>query len=107
LVFAPKQHIGTQNGFSLPVLAGTQIIPTLEHSPYCLDLALCDLKLKSMLKGTHLQSVEDSHKKTAETLKSDFRGCFKAWMACMGQCVASNSEEEEEEEEELSTTYSL
>jgi hypothetical protein len=45
----------------------------LEHILYSPDLAPCDFfllkKLKSLSKGTHLQSVEDIPKKTVESPK--------------------------------------
>jgi transposase len=71
-------------------------IQTLEHAPYSPDLAPCDFflfpELKCSLKGTHLQSVEDVHKETAELCKAfsqnDFRKCIKVWEVCMRQCVA-------------------
>jgi hypothetical protein len=51
-------------------------------------------KLKSLLKGTHLQAVEDIHKRMAELLRAlsqkYFRRCFKTRKAYMGWCVASN-----------------
>jgi hypothetical protein len=69
----------------------------LKHIPHSPPLAPCDSflfpKLKSSLKGTHFQSVEDIPKKTAELLQAlkqnDFRRFFKAWKAHMGWCVAS------------------
>jgi hypothetical protein len=51
---------------------------------YSTDFAPCDLfpKFKRLIKGTHLQSIEDIHKKMAELLKAlaetDFKKCFEA-----------------------------
>jgi len=67
----------------------------LKHAPYSPDLAPCDFflfsKLKSLLKGTHFQSTEDSHMKMTKSLKvlsqNYFRGCFKAWKAQLKQCI--------------------
>jgi hypothetical protein len=51
-------------------------ISVLEYAPYSPDLPLYKFflyqKLKSLLKGTHFQSVENIHKKRAELLKSAF-----------------------------------
>jgi hypothetical protein len=77
-------------------LAGKQM-PMLKHAPYSSDFALCDFfiaKLKSLLKGTYFQPIEDIHKKTGKLHKAlaqnDCRRCFEACRACMGQCVASD-----------------
>lgn len=44
-----------------------------EHPPYSPDLATCDFylfpKVKSVLKGTHCESVDAVKKKTADMLK--------------------------------------
>jgi hypothetical protein len=89
----PKRSQGVRQ-----FLAGKQI-PTLEHIPHSPDLAPRDIFLfpkleRSLKEPIFSQSTEDIHKKMAELLKSfsqnDFRRCWKAWKAHVGQCVASD-----------------
>ncbi len=62
-------------------------IPTLPHPPCSLDLAPCEFflftKLKSVLKGTRFDDLEEIKANTAHVLKaltsSDFTSCLKAW----------------------------
>lgn len=59
----------------------------LEHPPYSPDLAHYDFyifpKVKSVLKGTHFESVDIVKKKTTSTLKqltgTDFLHAFEQW----------------------------
>lgn len=67
----------------------------LQHPPYSPDLAPCDFflfpKIKSSLKGTHFQTVDDVKMKTAELLKglteNDWQHCFQEWQRRMQQCI--------------------
>jgi hypothetical protein len=67
----------------------------LEHPPYSPALAPCDFylfpKIKSVLKGTHLVSVENVKAKTAEILNSltehELWNCFEHWHHRMQLCV--------------------
>jgi transposase len=60
-------------------------ISILQHPLYSPDLAPCDfflfLKIKSSLKGTHFQTVDDVKMKTAELLKglteNNWQHCFQ------------------------------
>jgi hypothetical protein len=66
-------------------------IPVLDHPPYSPDLAPCDFylfpKVKSALRGTHFQCVEEVKAKTAELLNrvtaDDLQHCFEQWKARM------------------------
>jgi hypothetical protein len=52
--------------------------------------------VKSALKGTHFQSVEEVKAKTAELLNrvtaDDLQHCFEQWKACMQQCIDRGGE---------------
>ena len=75
-------------------------ILTLEHAPYSPDLAPCDFflfpKLKSFLKGTRSDDLEDIKRRTTACLKvvtpEDFQGCFEAWKKRMQKCINSKGE---------------
>ncbi|KAG5321400.1 MOS1T transposase, partial [Pseudoatta argentina] len=74
--------------------------PVLEHAPYSPDLAPCDFflfpKIKSALKGTRFESMEEVKRKSAELLnaltKEDFHHCFDQWKKRMERCVARGGE---------------
>lgn len=69
-------------------------IAVLEHPPYSPDLAPCDFflfpKVKSALKGTRFESVEEVKAKAAEVLnqlaEEDFQHCFHQWKRRMERC---------------------
>jgi len=69
-----------------------------EHAPYSPDLAPCDFfllpKIKSALKRTRFESMEEVKRKSAELLltKEDFQHCFDQWKKRMEQCVARGGE---------------
>ncbi|KAG5329384.1 MOS1T transposase, partial [Acromyrmex heyeri] len=64
------------------------------------DLAPCDFflfpKIKSALKGTRFESMEEVKRKSAELLnaltKEDFQHCFDQWKKRMERCVARGGE---------------
>ena len=70
-------------------------VTVLEHPPYSPDLAPCDFwlfpKMKSVVKGTHFESVEDIQTRVTGVLKGlkteAFEGCFRAWWERMHKCV--------------------
>ena len=74
--------------------------PVLEHAPYSPDLAPCDFylfpKIKSALKGTRFESMEEVKRKSAELLngltKTDFQHCFEQWKKRMKRCVEREGE---------------
>ena len=74
--------------------------PVLEHAPYSPDLAPCDLylfpKIKSTLKGTRFESMEEVKRKSAELLngltKNYFQHCFEQWKKRMERCVERGGE---------------
>lgn len=59
----------------------------LEHAPYSPELAPCDFflcpKIKSALKETRFESMEEVKRKLVELLKAltkeDFQHCFARW----------------------------
>lgn len=61
--------------------------PVLEHPPYSPDLAPCDFflfpKIKSALKGTRFESMEEVKRKSVELLnpltQEDFQHWFDQW----------------------------
>lgn len=75
-------------------------IPVLDHPPYSPDLAPCDVflfpKVKSALKGTHFQSVEEVKAKTAHLLNkmsvNELQHCFEQWKTRMQRCIDREGE---------------
>ena len=75
-------------------------VTVLEHPPYSPDLAPCDFwlfpKMKSVVKGTHFESVEDIQTRVTGVLKGlkteAFEGCFRAWRERMHKCVQFHGE---------------
>ena len=88
------------NALSVKQFLAEKCITGLEHPPYSPDLAPCDFylfpKLKSALKGTHFQSVEEVKTKTADILKkmtlNDFQHCFEQWKTRMQRCIDREGE---------------
>ncbi|KAJ8950203.1 hypothetical protein NQ318_003194 [Aromia moschata] len=74
--------------------------PVLEHAPYSPDVAPCDFflfpKIKSALKRTRFESMEEVKRKSAELLnaltKEDFQHCLDQWEKRMERCVARGRE---------------
>jgi transposase len=97
--FAPEQRASTQRNVCEAILTNKNIT-VLQHPHYSPDLAPCDFslfpKIKSVLKGTHVGSVENVKAKTAEILKSltqhDLRNCFEHWQHRMQLCVNSEGD---------------
>jgi hypothetical protein len=70
------------------------MLPQAPHSP---DLSPCDLyllpKLKSRVKGYHLQTLDNVQMAVTEAIKTltetDFQSCYEAWKIRWAKCVAS------------------
>lgn len=83
------------NALSIRQFLAEKQITTLEHPPYSPDLAPCDFwlfpKVKSVLKGSHFEGVEDIQEHVTNTLraikKEEFKGCFEAWKGRIQKCV--------------------
>nr|CAH7734624.1 unnamed protein product [Callosobruchus chinensis] len=64
-----QDNAPAHNALSVKQFLEKKSIPVLEHPPYSPDLAPCDFylfpKIKSSLKGTRFESVEDVKEKTA------------------------------------------
>jgi hypothetical protein len=75
-------------------------IPVLEHPLYSADLAPCDFylfpRMKSALKGTHFQSVNEVKSKTADLLNrvstDDLQHCIGQWKIHMYRCIVWGGE---------------
>ncbi|KAG5337601.1 MOS1T transposase, partial [Acromyrmex charruanus] len=98
-VSTPQSTAPVHNALSVNYLAARGT-PVLEHAPYSPDLASCDFflfpKIKSALKGTQFESMEEVKRKSAELLnaltKEDFQHCFDQWKKRMERCVARGGE---------------
>ncbi|VVC44325.1 Hypothetical protein CINCED_3A012738 [Cinara cedri] len=74
--------------------------PVLEHVPYSAELASSDFylftKIKSALKGTRFESMEEVKRKSAELLngltKTNFQNCFEQWKKRIKRCVERGEE---------------
>ena len=83
------------NALSIRQFLAEKQITTLEHPPYSPDLAPCDFwlfpKVKSVLKGSHFEGVEDIQEHVTNTLraikKEEFKGCFEAWKGRIQKCI--------------------
>ncbi|KAL4092164.1 hypothetical protein QTP88_026717 [Uroleucon formosanum] len=90
-----QDNAPAHSAFSIQRFLIEKKISVLQHPPYSPDLAPCDFflfpKIKSFLKGTHFQTVDDVKMKTAELLKelneSDWQHCFQEWQRRMQQCI--------------------
>jgi len=90
-----QDNAPAHNALSVKQLLANKNITVLEHPPYSPDLAPCDFclfqKIKSVLKGNHLVSVENVKAKTAEKGNSlteqDMRICFEHWQHGMQATV--------------------
>jgi histone-lysine N-methyltransferase SETMAR len=95
-----QDNAPAHNALSVKQFLADKRIPVLEHPPYSPDLAPCDFylfpKVKSALKGTHFQSVEEVKAKTAELLNrvtaDDLQHCFEQWKARMQRCIDRGGE---------------
>jgi len=80
-----QDNASAHNALSVKQFLANKNITVVEQPPYLPDLAPCDFflfpKIKSVLKGTHLMSVENVKAKTAEILNSltehDLQICFE------------------------------
>ncbi|KAL4089251.1 hypothetical protein QTP88_024309 [Uroleucon formosanum] len=90
-----QDNAPAHSAFSIQRFLTEKKMSVLQHPPYSPDLAPCDFflfpKIKSFLKGTHFQTVDDVKMKTAELLKglneSDWQHCFQEWQRRMQQCI--------------------
>jgi hypothetical protein len=80
-------------------------ISVLQHPIYSPDLASCDFylfpRVKSALKGTHFQSVNEVKSKTVDLLNrvsaDDLQHCFEQWKIRMQRCIDKGGEYIEED----------
>ena len=87
---------------TLPVreLLATKQITVLEHPAYSLDLTSSDFflfpKTKEILKGRHLDDIDDIRSNTTAALKAtpqnQFQNCFEGWTRWWHRCIASQGE---------------
>ena len=76
-----QDNAPAHNALSVKRYLAARGTPVLEHAPYSPDLAPCDFflfpKIKSALKGTRFESMEEVKRKSAELLntltKEDFQ----------------------------------
>lgn len=95
-----QDNAPAHNALSVKQFLADKQIPVLDHPPYSPDLAPCDYflfpKVKSVLKGTHFESMEAVKQKTAELLRAlsdeDFKHCFEQWKKRMQRCINSGGE---------------
>nr|CAH7722444.1 unnamed protein product [Callosobruchus chinensis] len=95
-----QNNAPAHNALSVKQFLAKKSIPVLEHPPYSPDLALCGFylfpKIKSSLKGTRFESVEDVKEKTADLLKRltrhDMQHCFEQWKTRMQRCIDREGE---------------
>nr|CAH7723476.1 unnamed protein product [Callosobruchus chinensis] len=95
-----QDNAPAHNALSVKQFLAKKSIPVLEHPPYSPDLAPCDFylfpKIKSSLKGTRFESVEDVKEKTADLLKRltlhDMQHCFEQWKTRMQRCIDREGE---------------
>ena len=92
-----QNNAPAHNALSVKQYLANKNITVLDHPPYSLDLAPCDLclfpKIKSVLKGSHFVAVENAKAKMAEILNSitehDLRSCFEHRQHRVQLCVNS------------------
>lgn len=95
-----QDNAPAHNALSVKQFLADKRIPVLDHPPYSPDLAPCDFylfpKVKSSLKGTHFQSVEQVKAKTADLLKrlttDELQHCFEQWKTRMQRCIDRQGE---------------
>ena len=98
--FLHHDNAPAHTALSVRELLSKKQVPALDHPPYSPDLAPCDFwlfpKLKSVLKGTHFQSVEEIQAAVTRELRSidenDFVQCFRGWQTRMQRCIDSEGE---------------
>ncbi|VVC36390.1 Transposase, type 1 [Cinara cedri] len=86
-----QNNAPAHNALSLKRYLAAKGTPVLEHAPY----SPCDFylfsKIKSALKGTRFESMEEVKRKSTEHLngltKTDFQHCFEQWKKRMKRCV--------------------
>ncbi|XP_029341252.1 uncharacterized protein LOC115033209 [Acyrthosiphon pisum] len=71
-----QDNAAAHSAFSIQRYLTEKKISVLQHPPYSPDLAPCDFflfpKIKSLLKGTHFQTVDDVKMKTADLLNEHY-----------------------------------
>jgi hypothetical protein len=90
-----QDTVPAHNAIVVKQFLADKCIPMFEHHLYSLDLAPCDVylfpKLKSVLKGTHFQSVDEVKTKMADLLNrlstDDQQHCFEQWKNRMQRCI--------------------
>ncbi|KAG5319854.1 MOS1T transposase, partial [Acromyrmex heyeri] len=95
-----QDNAPAHNALSVKRYLAARGTPVLEHAPYSPDLAPYDSflfsKIKSALKGTRFELMEEVKRKSAELLnaltKEDFQHCFDQWKKRMERCVARGEE---------------
>jgi hypothetical protein len=91
---ASRQCTSSQHPYLKQFLAN-KCIPVLQHPLYSPDLAPCDFhlfpKVKSAVKRTHFQPVDEVKSKTADlphrVSADDLQHCFEQWKICMQWCT--------------------
>ena len=69
-------------------------IKTVPHSPYSLDLALCDFWLFPKLRGCHYETTEEMKEavtKVIDMLTQDFHGAFQKLLE-QYKCIAAGGD---------------
>ena len=87
-------NVPAQNALSVKRYLGKNNIPVMELPPYSPDLAPCDIflfpKVKSALKGTRFESVNEVKAKATQLLNStaqdDLQHSFQKWKIRMERC---------------------
>ena len=71
-------------------------IKTVSHSPYSLDLALCDFCLFPKLRGCRYETTEEMKEvvtKVIDTLtQEDFYGAFQKLLERYNKCIAAGGD---------------
>jgi hypothetical protein len=90
-----QDNMPAHNALMVKQFLAGKCIPVLEHPPYAQELAPCDFslfpKLRSALKGIHLQSVDEVKPKMADLLSkvsdNDPQHCFEQWKIHMQRYI--------------------
>jgi hypothetical protein len=85
--FHPPSSQCTVSHIASGMAISVKNIMVCPHSPYSLDLALCDFwlfpKVKMAMKGKCFESIQDIKVATTAQLKTftkeDFQNCFRKW----------------------------
>ena len=90
----------THSSFVVRQYLAKHNIPTLQHPPYSPDLAPNDFwlfpRLKTKLKGTRFQSIEEIQQNATRELESisklGFQSCFEQWQRRARHCIESQGD---------------